>query len=118
MTLPDQPKATSPLRAIRVHCLWCCKESQQEVKLCTAEECVLHPFRMGKNPFRKQKTLSEEQKQALANARERFNLSKSLQISEENELESIGGINSYPDMYLEEKALQNDEYPTYPDLPY
>ena len=118
MNLPDQPKATSPLKAIRFFCLWCCKESQQEVRLCPATECPLHDFRMGRNPFRKPKTLSEEQKQALASARERFNLSKSSQISEENELESYGSINSYPDMYLEEKALQNDEYPTYPDLPY
>jgi len=118
MTLPDQPKATSPLRAIRLFCLWCCKESQQEVRLCPAVECVLWPFRMGRNPYRKQKTLSEEQKQALADARERFNLSKSLQIAEENESESSGNVIPYPDMYLEEKALQNDEYPTYPDLPY
>jgi len=118
MTLPDQPKATSPLRAIRLHCLWCCKESQQEVKLCPAAECILHPFRMGKNPFRKKRVLSVEQLEALRNAREMYDSAKSSQISEENEMDFSGNVNSYPDMYLEEKALQNDEYPTYPDLPY
>ena len=40
---------TTPLRAIRKYCLWCCAGSSNEVKLCPAEsECVFWPLRLGK----------------------------------------------------------------------
>ncbi len=42
----------TPLRAIRAKCLDCCCGFANEVKLCTAEKCPLHPFRFGKNPNR------------------------------------------------------------------
>ena len=45
---------TSPIKAIRKYCLECCKESANEVKLCQAEGCILHPFRFGHNPYLKQ----------------------------------------------------------------
>lgn len=57
----------SPTKAIRAKCLDCCCGSAHEVKHCTATDCVLYPFRFGKNPYRK--AMSEEQKQA---ARERI----------------------------------------------
>ena len=44
---------TSPAKAIRKYCLECCREMPSEVKMCPATECVLYPFRFGKNPFRK-----------------------------------------------------------------
>lgn len=47
---------TSPVKAIRAYCLNCCLESANEVRLCPAEDCVLHPFRFGKNPYRAKKT--------------------------------------------------------------
>ena len=40
----------TPMGAIRNHCLWCCVDQPQEVKLCTAEGCPLHAFRHGKLP--------------------------------------------------------------------
>ena len=58
---------TNPVKVIREKCLDCCCGSANEVKLCTAERCPLHPWRMGKNPYRKPPT--DEQRQA---ARERF----------------------------------------------
>jgi hypothetical protein len=39
-----------PLKAIRAKCLDCCCGSAHEVRLCTAETCTLHPYRMGKRP--------------------------------------------------------------------
>jgi hypothetical protein len=42
--------APSPLKAVRVHCLWCCNGSANEVSLCAATACPLHPYRMGRNP--------------------------------------------------------------------
>ena len=53
---PDELKQlgharVSPLRALRLHCLDCCNESAQEVRLCTAVDCASWPFRLGKNPW-------------------------------------------------------------------
>lgn len=40
----------TPLKAIRRHCLWCANNQAQEVKLCPATGCPLHPYRSGKMP--------------------------------------------------------------------
>lgn len=56
----------SPLKAIREKCLDCCMGQTSEVKYCTAEDCPLWPFRMGKNPFRQKRELTDEQKANLA----------------------------------------------------
>jgi hypothetical protein len=53
------------LKAIRQKCLDCCCYQPSEVAKCTATKCALHPFRMGKNPFRQKRVLSDEQKAAL-----------------------------------------------------
>jgi len=47
---------TSSVKVIREKCLDCCCGQWKEVELCTAERCPLHPWRMGKNPYRKPKT--------------------------------------------------------------
>ena len=117
MTLPDQPKPTSPLRAIRQFCLSCCKESQQEVRLCPAEECPLHAFRMGKNPYRRSHILTDEQKNALHRGRDEFNTSKSIPMECDSEEESLKSVIPYLDMDMEEKALSEGKYPTYPNFP-
>jgi len=39
----------SPLKAIRLHCLTCCCEQPQEVRLCGAVDCNSYPLRMGKS---------------------------------------------------------------------
>ena len=39
------------LKSIRAHCLDCCVEQANEVRLCEAYTCNLWPYRMGKNPF-------------------------------------------------------------------
>ena len=43
----------TPMRAIRAKCLDCSGWSAQEVRLCPAEHCPLHPYRSGHNPKRK-----------------------------------------------------------------
>jgi len=117
MDLPVQSQPTSPAKAIRAFCLECCKESAQEVKLCPAAECPLHPFRMGKNPFRKTKALTEEQKQKMAEGRERFNLSKSIDNQCDSEKVYHGSIKTYPTPTFEEIMLSNGKYPTYGNFP-
>lgn len=56
--------AISPLRAIREKCIDCCCGQMGEVKLCPNERCALHPFRLGKNPYRAKREMTEEQRQA------------------------------------------------------
>jgi len=56
----------NPLKAIRAKCLDCCAEHPSLVAECHIKSCALHPFRMGKNPFRSKRQLSEEQKAAGA----------------------------------------------------
>lgn len=64
----------NPLKAIRLKCLDCCGDSYKEVELCPVSQCNLYPFRFGKNPFRKKRVMTDEQRQAaaerLAKARE------------------------------------------------
>ena len=54
-----------PLKAIRLKCIDCC-ESQAEVKLCPVKTCALWPYRFGRNPFRKKREMTEEQKQSAS----------------------------------------------------
>jgi hypothetical protein len=56
----------SVLKAIRAKCLDCCAEMPSEVRACQITSCALHPYRMGNNPFRRKRELTEEQRQELA----------------------------------------------------
>jgi len=64
--LQDKSEIFTPKKAIRKKCIDCSGGSLREVRLCWATECPLYPFRMGKNPFRKKRQLSEREKKALA----------------------------------------------------
>jgi hypothetical protein len=52
------------LSVIRAKCLDCCCGSESEVRKCTTVSCPLWPYRMGSNPLRAPKQMSEEQRQA------------------------------------------------------
>ena len=56
---------TNPVKAIREKCLDCCCGSSKEVSACALEDCSLHPFRYGKNPYRAKREISEAQRVAL-----------------------------------------------------
>ncbi len=43
----------TPTKAIRQKCLECSNWQPMEVKVCSADDCAIGPFRMGKNPARK-----------------------------------------------------------------
>lgn len=68
------PEITTPLKAIRSKCIDCCCNQISEVKLCPASDCPLHPFRFGKNPYRKRE-LTDEQREAFRQRLE-MNLTK------------------------------------------
>ena len=55
---------TNPVKAIGAFCLSCCGDSIVARKECSAPDCVLYPFRFGKNPYRVQREASEAQLEA------------------------------------------------------
>ena len=57
------------LKVMRAKCLECCCDNRVEVAECGIKACPLHPYRMGKNPFRVKRVLTDEQRKA---AGERF----------------------------------------------
>jgi len=61
-----------PLKAIRACCVDCSGDSYAEARRCTAYTCHLWPYRMGRNPFRKPKTVTEVQLSALARGKIRL----------------------------------------------
>ena len=63
----------NPVKAIRAFCVECMGGNSKEVVNCTcapgsAYECVLYPFRLGKNPYRTKREveMTEEQKAKVA----------------------------------------------------
>ena len=75
---------TNPVKAIRAFCLECSCDQPSEVKWCPRTECPLYPFRMGKNPYRQRREMTEQEKQVLADRlREaRKNIGSSVEKSE------------------------------------
>lgn len=61
------------LRAIRAKCIDCSGESVAEVRACALADCPLHPYRMGRNPNRKGREMTDAERAAcverLAKAR-------------------------------------------------
>jgi hypothetical protein len=62
----DSPK--NPVKVIRMKCRDCTNNSVAEIDNCTVKSCPLYPWRMGKNPYRIKKVMTEEQR-AIAGAR-------------------------------------------------
>ena len=53
---------TNPVKVIRLKCLDCCCGSSKEVALCPAKDCPSWEWRFGKNPYRKTRSLTDEEK--------------------------------------------------------
>ncbi|MDA7568639.1 hypothetical protein N8742_02915 [Emcibacteraceae bacterium] len=66
-TLGHQKEPT--LKIIRKYCMDCCCHQSSEVSKCVSDDCPLWPYRMGTNPFRTIKSVSENQLIALQEGR-------------------------------------------------
>lgn len=64
------------LKVIREKCIDCCVGSVYEVKLCHIKDCVLHPYRLGKNPFKVKKQYTDAEKVVLASRLAEFQAKK------------------------------------------
>ena len=58
-------KITSPLKAIRAKCFDCSGGKYNEIRKCSAKNCPLYTYRLGKNPNRKKRELTPEQKEKM-----------------------------------------------------
>lgn len=56
----------SLLKVIRAKCIDCSGGSAAEVRECPVTRCALHPYRMGTNPHRAKRTLTDAQRAAMA----------------------------------------------------
>lgn len=69
---------TTMKKAIKEKCLDCCCGQREEVKLCPAKECPLWDCRLGNDPYRQKRVLTEEQKkkcrERIKKAREAKNI--------------------------------------------
>jgi len=72
----------SPLRTIRAHCIDC-SVTAHEVELCPVTKCKLWPYRLGHDPRREKRELSDEQREVIRNRLARKN--KPLDKGEINE---------------------------------
>lgn len=70
MRLKNGPEETLPMtswtNAVRNMCFDCSGWNWNEVRLCERTTCFLYGLRLGKNPFRKKRELTDEQKQKQA----------------------------------------------------
>lgn len=57
---------TPVLKSIQAKCLDCSGGSKSEVRHCVVQNCMLYPFRLGKNPWREPRKLTEDQRAAIA----------------------------------------------------
>lgn len=52
----NKPKHPSPLKQIGKYCYECSGNSYRERLMCTVKNCPLYVFRLGKNPYKSDKT--------------------------------------------------------------
>ena len=62
----DKEYKTSPLKAIRAKCMDCSGNLREEIRNCPVKACDLWPYRFGKNPYRKKREISPEQRAQMA----------------------------------------------------
>lgn len=78
----------SAQKALRLRCLDCCCGVAREVSLCPATKCPAWPFRLGKSPWKSRKQISDGQRVALTEGRQ-----KSLAKRPANPTATTGGAN-------------------------
>jgi hypothetical protein len=70
-------EASPILSVIRAKCLDCCGEQPSEVRRCVSIKCALWPYRMGSNPMRDKREMSDEQRAVIA---ERFAAARATKV--------------------------------------
>ena len=59
-------KYPTPMKAVKAFCKCCIGGGVTKVMACDAKECDLYAYRLGKNPFRAKRVLSDEFREAAS----------------------------------------------------
>ena len=79
----------NPVKSIRAKCLDCCGDMPSVVADCHIAACALHPFRMGRNPFRTVATKTEAERATMAERLAAHRLAKSTMVATKNRGEGL-----------------------------
>lgn len=76
------------LKAVRLKCLDCSCFQPREVELCPVTKCTLYPYRFGKDPYKKKREYTEDQRtvmrgRAMSALSRAWNSNKQSEASEE-----------------------------------
>lgn len=63
--LKENADISTPLKAIKAFCYDCCGGDRQWVRECPDTKCALNQYRLGKNPNRKTREYTKEEKEKL-----------------------------------------------------
>lgn len=67
----EEQKILTPIKAIRAKCIECSGGNRSEADRCQIKDCPLYTYRHGRNPNRKPRVMTEEQREKM-----RVNLEK------------------------------------------
>lgn len=70
----EEQKTLTPVKAIRAKCIECSGGNRSEADRCQIKDCPRYAYRHGKNPNRKPRVMTEEQRERM-----RGNLEKARQ---------------------------------------
>lgn len=76
----NKKEIKNPVKAIRAFCLECLG-TYEEIKVCSATKCPLYLFRFGKNPYRAERIITEEQRQAASDRFAKIRAEKQKDVS-------------------------------------
>lgn len=82
----EERKPLSTIKAIRAKCLDCATTSN-EVRLCPVKQCPIWVYRFGKNPYRKGREWTEEERRAVAERLASYRKEKTVTEDDEQEEE-------------------------------
>ena len=61
----EEQKTLTPVKAIRAKCIECSGGNRSEADRCQIKDCPLYAYRRGKNPNRKPRVMTEEQRERM-----------------------------------------------------
>jgi hypothetical protein len=86
-----QGSVTTAIQAIRQNCIDCSGGNRAEVARCTVTKCPLFPFRLGKNPNKRPRIMTDEQRELLSQRGKALAArSKSKRLETQQEMEANG----------------------------
>lgn len=61
----EEQRTLTPVKAIRAKCIECSGGNRSEADRCQIKDCPLYAYRHGKNPNRKPRSMTDEQREKM-----------------------------------------------------